>query len=86
MEAAPAGHHEGDHHAVAAFDGGDVWAHVFDNAHELMAEDIAVPQIRNLAAVQMQIRTADGGGSHAQDEIVAFDQDRVRHGFDPDIA
>lgn len=86
VEAASAGHHERDHHTVAGFDRGDIGADVFDDAHELMAENIAMPQVRNLAAVQMQVRAADGGGGDAQDKIVAFDKGRIRHGFDPHIA
>ncbi|EGD20166.1 hypothetical protein XGA_1160 [Xanthomonas hortorum ATCC 19865] len=51
-----------------------------------MAENVTMPQIGNFAAIQMQIRAADGCCGDAQDQIVAFDKNRIRHGFNSYIA
>jgi len=51
-------------------------------AHEFVAEDIAILDLWNLATVQVQIRAADGGGGHPQNDVVVSQHDRIGNGLD----
>lgn len=42
-----------------------------------MAEDVTVPHARHLAAIQMQIAAADGGGRDFEDDVVRVQQYRI---------
>ena len=64
--------------AVAALDAGHARAGVLDDAHELVAEDVAVLHARDLAAVDVQVGAADGGGGDAQDDVVVVLRARDR--------
>lgn len=75
------GNHERNHHTVAALHGGDGRAGFFDDAHELMAEDIAVLHGRDLAPVQVQVRATDRGGGDPQNDVVGLFNDRIGHGI-----
>jgi hypothetical protein len=57
----------------------------FNDPHEFMAKDVAVLHARHLAAIQMQVRSADRRRGYAQDDVVGLDQGRVGHVFDADI-
>ncbi len=84
-KATAAGDHERDDHAVAWADCCNPSAHFLDNTHELMAENVAMLGLRNLAAIEVQVRPADGRGRHAQDNVVGLLQDRIRNGVDLDV-
>ena len=86
MEAVAAGDDERDHHPVADAHVGHLGPDLFDHAHELVPEDVAVVQLGNLAAVEMQVGAADRGRSDTQQDVVGIVQHGVGHGFDPDVA
>src|SRR5690606_17325177 len=85
VEAAPAGDHEGDHHAVAGPHPAHLRPRLLDDAHELVAEDVAIFHARDLAAVDVQVRTADRGRGHAHDDVVRLRERGIGHGFNADI-
>ncbi len=85
VEALATGNHKRDHHAITGFHLGHAAADLFHHAHEFVAQHIAIVQVRNLAPVQVQVRTTDGGGGHPQDQIILGRQHRVRHGLDAHI-
>ncbi len=85
VEAFATGDHKGYDHPVARADLGNPFADLFHDPHEFVSEHVAVMQIRNLAAVEMQIGTADCSGGDAQDEVVIGSQHGVRHGFNAHI-
>ncbi|MNH27059.1 hypothetical protein D3C79_871520 [compost metagenome] len=85
-EAAAARDHERDHHPVTGAYGCHCATNVFDDPHELVAEDIARLDQRDLATIQVQVRAADGRGGHPQKDIVIFLQVRFWHVVDTDIA
>ncbi|MNL43009.1 hypothetical protein D3C87_1654990 [compost metagenome] len=58
---------------------------VFDDAHEFMAENVAVFDCGNLAAIQVQIGTANCSGRDTQNNVVGLLDDRIRNGFNPDL-
>ena len=76
-EAVSAGDDKGDHHPVAFSQRLHFPARLHHFAHELMAKNIAVLNFRDLAAVEMQIGSADRRGRYAQDDIVRLFNDRV---------
>ena len=84
-ETTAAGDDKGDHHTVANLQVGDVLAGGLDDAHEFVAEDIARFGLRDLAPIEVQVRAADGGGRHPEDDVVRLLKAGVRHGIDPDI-
>jgi hypothetical protein len=59
----------------------DVGAGLFDNAHELMAHD-HVFELRKETIVDVQVRTADGGGGHPQNDILWMLNARIIHVID----
>lgn len=85
MEAAATGNHERNHDPIARPKVAHTAADLFDNAHELMAQHVAAVQVGNLAAIQMQVRTADRRGGHAQNQVVGSRQHRVGDGVDTDV-
>ncbi len=80
-EAAAAGDDERDHHAVARFDCADLRPDFFDDAHELMAKNIAVLGGRNLAAIQVQVRAADSRRGNLEQHVIGFLNEGVGNGF-----
>lgn len=72
--ATAAGDDKGDDHAVSHTDFRDTGAAFLDDAHELMSEDVTILHFRNLAAIDMQIRTADRRGRDPENEVVIFEQ------------
>ncbi len=85
VEALPARDGERDHHAVALLHAQHGGPHLLDDAHEFVAEDVAVLHHRDLAAVDVQVGTADGGCRDAQDDVVRVDDLRIGDGLDPYI-
>ncbi|MNO65764.1 hypothetical protein D3C76_565330 [compost metagenome] len=83
-KAAAASDNEGDHHSVAGLHGSDGRARFFNDAHELMTEDIAMLDGRDLPAIQMQVRTTDCRGGDAKDDVVAVLDNRIGDGVDFD--
>src|SRR5690606_17877102 len=81
----PAGDGEGNHDAVALAAPGHGGTGLFDHAHEFMAEDVAVVDHRDLAAVQVQVRAAYRGGGNAQQDVVGLQDDGVGDGFDTHV-
>ena len=55
VETLATGDHEGNHHAIARLHLGHAAADLFHHAHEFVAQYIAIVQIRNLAAVEVQV-------------------------------
>ena len=84
-KAAAARNHERDHHAVTGLYRRHGRAGFFHDAHEFMAENVTVFGLGDFAAVQVQVRATNGRGSHPQNEVVIFFNDRVRHGIDFDV-
>src|SRR5476651_2825312 len=84
-ETTATGNHERNHHPVTRRHGSDLRADFFDDPHELMAENIAVFSGGNLAAIQVQVRTADSRRRDSQQDIVGLLNDGVRNGFDPNV-
>ncbi|MNV47153.1 hypothetical protein D3C71_1390120 [compost metagenome] len=85
METLTTRNHERNHHAVARAQIHHARAHLLHYAHELMTEHVAGMQIRDLAAVQMQVRAADRRGGDTQDDVVRGGQRGIGHGIDPYI-
>lgn len=69
-ETVTAGDHEWNDNPIAGLDSGHRRSRLFDDAHELVAENIAVLDRRYFAPVQMQVRAADRGGGHPQNNVV----------------
>src|SRR5690606_26488950 len=86
MEALPAGDDEWHHHPVADPDPLHLRAGRLHHAHELVAEDVATLHARDLAAVDVQVRAADGRGGDPQDDVVSGHQRRIGHRFNPHVA
>ncbi|MNH14489.1 hypothetical protein D3C79_740820 [compost metagenome] len=84
-EAAAAGDHERNHHAVTDLQIGDPATGFLDDAHELVAEDITRLGLWNLAVVEVQVGAADGGGGDPEDNVVLFLDERVGDIVDPDV-
>lgn len=53
-----------NHHSVANLQGRHVPANLFHDAHELVAEDVALLCFRDLASIEVEVGSADGGGRH----------------------
>ena len=85
MEAAAAGDHERHHDAVTGTQLCDLGTDLLDDAHELVAEHIAFLQHRHLAAVQMQVRTADRGGGDPQHDVVPGFDARIVDRVEADV-
>ncbi len=84
-EAAAAGDHEGNYHAVTDLQVGHPAAGLFDDAHELVAEDIARLCLWNLAMIEVQVGAADGGSGDPKDDVVFVLDERVGDIVDPDV-
>ena len=84
-ETAAASDHEGNHYAVADLQIGDGTAGIFDDAHELMAEDIARFGFWNFASVEVQVRAANGCGGDPEDDVVFLLNDGIGDVIDPDV-
>src|SRR6185436_777134 len=74
-KALPAGNRERHDDAIADIDAAaiDVGAEFFDDAHGLVAHDVAGGHERDVAVIEMQIRAADAGGSDADNGVAAVD-------------
>jgi hypothetical protein len=84
-EALAAGDDEGHHHTVALLEPLYARPGLHHDPHEFMAEDVACFGGRNLAAIEVQVGAADGGGSDLQDDVVGFLDDGVGDRFDPHV-
>jgi hypothetical protein len=76
---------EGHDDAIADFQARVLRADLDDFAHELMAEHVAFLHRRNVAIVDVQIRSADRRRRHLDDGVAWIEDDRVRDGLDPDV-
>src|SRR5690606_33960677 len=76
---------ERHHHPVPHLQPLDLGADFHDLAHELMSHDIAVLHARHETVEQMQIRAADGTGSHFDNSVPLVCNDRVRNSVIADI-
>ncbi|MNC51338.1 hypothetical protein D3C75_1006270 [compost metagenome] len=76
-KAVTAGNDEGDHHPVALAQILHLSPGLHHLAHKFMAKNIAMFYLRDLAAVEMQIRPADRGGGNAQNDVVSVLDDRI---------
>ena len=85
VEAVAAGDGEGDHHAVALLHRVHRRADLLDDAHELVAHDVAGLHARHLAAPEVQARAADRGGRHPQEDVVAVLQDGIGDALDAHV-
>ena len=83
--AVPAGDVERDHHAVARGDVLHVRADGLDDAHRLVAEDVALVDERAEHLVEMQVRAADARAGDADDRVGRLLDGGVRHVVDPDV-
>jgi hypothetical protein len=77
---------EGDDHAVADLHTRDAGADLLDDAHGLVAEDVALADERAEEFVEVQVGAADRCGRHADDGVRRFDDVRVRYVLDGDVA
>jgi hypothetical protein len=77
---------EGHNHPIAGFELLVVAADLADLAHALVAKDIATLHPRDEAAVQVEVRAADGAGGHSDDRIAAILDLGVGDGLAADIA
>ena len=80
--AVPAGDVERDDDPVADGQVGDVRTDLLDDAHGLVTEDVARFQIWTEDAVQVQVRTADRGRGHLDDDVVGLLDPRIRNVYD----
>ncbi|MNI54636.1 hypothetical protein D3C73_1095380 [compost metagenome] len=83
-EATATGDHKRNHHAVPGLHGGHARTCFLDDTHELVAEDIAVFRLRDLASIQMQIGTADRRSSDPQNDVVVVLDDGIGNVVDLD--
>ena len=74
-----AGDIEWDHHPVARLDLGDVRSDGLDDAHRLVAEDVAFAHKRTEHLVQVQVRSADSGRRDPHDRVGRLLDRRVRN-------
>ena len=84
VAAAPAGDIERHGHPVARLDPGHPGAGLLDDAHVLVAEDLALFHVRP-ALVHMQVRPADVGGGDPHHRVVGGFDPRVRDVLDRDF-
>ena len=56
-----------------------------DLAHELMAENVALFHRRDVAAVDVQVRAADGGRGDFDDGVAWIQDRRIGNGLDADV-
>jgi hypothetical protein len=73
---------ERDHDPVARLEVGHLAADLLDDAHRLMAEDVALVEERSHDLVEVEIRTADRGRRDPNDRVGRVLDHRVRHVID----
>ena len=78
----PAADVERDHHPVAHLEVAGLTTDFLDDAHGLVAEDVARTHKRPEHLVQVKIRPTDVGARHLDDRIGRFLDHRVGHGVD----
>jgi hypothetical protein len=83
--AVAAGDVERDHDTIPRCDAGDVCAHLLDDAHRLVPEDVAWLDIWAEDLVQVQVGSADARGRHTDDRVGRMLDLRVRHIVDSDV-
>ena len=71
---------------VTSFKVGHSTASVSHDAHEFMAKNIAILHARNLAAIDVQVRTTNSGCSHLQNNVIIIDKNGICNIFDAHIA
>ena len=85
-EARAAGDVERDHHAIALGDVGDLGADLLDDAHRLVAEDVALAHERAEDLVEVEVGAADAGRRDADDRVGRVLDARIGDGVDADVA
>ncbi len=83
-ETAAAGDGEGDDDAVAPLEVLNGAADLFDDAHELVAEDVAGLHGGDEAGVEVEVAAADGSAGDLDDGVVRVDELRIRYLVDFD--
>src|SRR5262245_11972271 len=78
-EAAPAGNREGHDNAISLFQVLTLAANLDDFAHELVAENVALLHRRDVAIVEVQVRTTDGRSSDADNRIARIEYLGIGH-------
>ena len=84
-KAVPAGDVEGDDDAVARRYVLHVRPYLFDDAHGLVADDVALAHEGRELGVKVQVGAADGGGGYADDGVGGLLDDRVGDVVHPDV-
>src|SRR5690606_5051044 len=77
-EALAAGDGEGHHHPVSHLQVGHAVTDFLDDAHELVAEHHR-PGLKNATGIDVQVRPADGGGGHLENNVAIVLDDRIGH-------
>jgi hypothetical protein len=85
VPALPAGDEGVDHHPLADLAVAHALADLDDLAHELVAQDVAGPHERDVAADQVQVGAAAGGLADLDDDVVVVEQLRVGDRLDGDL-
>ena len=85
MKQRAAGDVERDHHAIALGDVGDLGADLLDDAHRLVAEDVALAHERAEDLVEVQVGAADAGRRDADDRVGRVFDARVGDVVDADV-
>jgi pimeloyl-CoA synthetase len=78
-KAASTSDHKWHHDTVAKLEFSHSGACCDDLAHEFMTQYVACAQCRYLSSIQMEVRAANGGGRHAEDDVVRLLDHRVLH-------
>ncbi len=81
----PARDDEGHHHAVALFEFRHRAAGLDDDAHRLVAEDVAVFHAGLVAVEEMQVRAADRRGGNLDDGVRGFLNHGIGNCIDADV-
>ena len=84
--AVAAGDLERDHHAVTDLQVPHLGAHLLDDAHRFVAQDVALGHECTQYLVQMQVGTADVGGGDSNDRVGRLLDPRIRDRIHTDLA
>ena len=73
-------------HAVALLEAGDAASDLFDDAHRLVADDVAFLHHRDEAVEEVEVGAADGRRGHLDDDVGRLLDLRVGMGVDANVA
>jgi len=76
---------EWNHNAIPGRDPRDTAPRFFDCPHELVTQNVTGLHPRNLASVDVQVRSTDGCRRDAQDDVVVLFDNRIGDGLDADV-